>query len=92
MNDCTPALPHRLTLDNREKLMLTGVEDVARFDEDEIVLTTSAGSLIIKGAELHMEKLSLDGGEVHVSGRVDALTYEETRADRSGFFARLLGG
>ena len=92
MNDYTTALPHRLTLDNRERLTLTGVEDVARFDEDEIVLTTSAGSLLIKGSELHMEKLSLDGGEVHVSGRVDALTYEESRADRGGFFSRLLGG
>ena len=38
-----------------------------------------------------MEKLSLDGGEVRVSGRVDALNYEEKRAS-GGFFARLLGG
>ena len=45
----------------------------------------------IKGSELHMEKLSLDGGEVRVSGRVDTLSYEEKRAS-GGFFARLLGG
>ena len=38
-----------------------------------------------------LEKLSLDGGEVRVSGRVDALSYEEKRAS-GGFFARLLGG
>ena len=43
----TAAVPHRLTLDDREKLTLTGVEDVERFDEDEIVLTTAAGALII---------------------------------------------
>ena len=51
----TTAVPHRLTLDDREKLTLTGVEDVERFDEGEIVLSTSAGALIIKGSELHME-------------------------------------
>ena len=87
----TAAVPHRLTLDDREKLTLTGVEDVERFDEDEIVLSTTAGALIIKGSELHMEKLSLDGGDVRVSGRVDTLSYEEKRAS-GGFFARLLGG
>ena len=82
---------HRLELEGRERLTVCGVEDVERFDEDEIVLTTAAGALIIKGSELHMEKLSLDGGEVRVSGRVDTLSYEEKRAS-GGFFARLLGG
>ena len=86
-----PAEAHRLELTGREHLTVSGVEDVERFDEDEIVLTTAAGALIIKGSELHMEKLSLDGGEVRVSGRVDTLSYEEKRAS-GGFFARLLGG
>ena len=83
--------PHHVIMEERSKLSVTGVEDVERFDEDEIVLTTAAGALIIKGSELHMEKLSLDGGEVRVSGRVDTLSYEEKRAS-GGFFARLLGG
>lgn len=91
MNDYTTPVPHRLTLDDRQRLTLTGVEDVERFDEEEIVLNTSAGALIIKGSQLHMEKLSLDGGEVHVAGQVDGITYEEKRAS-GGFFSRLLGG
>lgn len=93
MNDYTreTAVPHRLSLDNRAKLTLTGVEDVERFDEEEIVMSTSAGALTIKGEELHIEKLSLDGGEIHVTGRVDALTYQAQRAS-GGFFSRLLGG
>ena len=93
MNDYTrdTAVPHRLSLDNRAKLTLTGVEDVERFDEEEIVLSTSAGALIIKGQELHIEKLSLDGGEIHVTGRVDSLVYEAPHS-AGGFFTRLLGG
>jgi len=85
------SVPHRLSLDNRAKLTLTGVEDVERFDETEIVMSTSAGALIIKGEELHIEKLSLDGGEIHVTGRVDSLTYEANHST-GGFFSRLLGG
>lgn len=93
MNDYTrdTAVPHRLSLDNRAKLTLTGVEDVERFDEEEIVMSTSAGALIIKGQELHIEKLSLDGGEIHVTGRVDSLSYEAQHSS-GGFFSRLLGG
>lgn len=85
------ALPHRLSLDDRSRLTLTGVVDVERFDELEIVMSTSAGALIIKGEDLHIEKLSLDGGEIHVTGRVDSLTYEASRSS-GGFFSRLLGG
>lgn len=83
--------PHRLSLDNRARLTLTGVEDVERFDEAEIVMSTSAGALMIKGEDLHIEKLSLDGGEIHITGRVDSLAYEASHAS-GGFFSRLLGG
>lgn len=93
MNDYTrdTEVPHRLSLDNRAKLTLTGVEDVERFDEEEIVMSTSAGALVIKGEQLHIEKLSLDGGEIHVTGRVDSLSYEAQHTS-GGFFSRLLGG
>ncbi|MBR1781740.1 MAG: sporulation protein YabP [Oscillospiraceae bacterium] len=82
--------PHRLTLDSREDLTLTGVEDVERFDENEIEMSTTAGTLTIRGEGLHIEKLSLDGGDLHITGRVDSLTYEARRSG-GGFFSRLLG-
>lgn len=93
MNDYTrdATLPHRLSLDDRAKLTLTGVEDVERFDETEIVMSTTAGALIVQGEELHIEKLSLDGGEIHITGRVDSLTYEAQHTS-GGFFSRLLRG
>ena len=56
------------------------MDDVDRFDENEIVMTTSAGTLIVTGESLHIGKLSLDGGELHVDGRIDSLLYED--ADR----------
>lgn len=85
-------LPHRMTLDDRSRLTLTGVEDVERFDDTEIVMNTTAGALIIQGETLHMEKLSLDGGEVHITGRVDSLTYQASHSTGGGFFSRLLRG
>ena len=52
---------HRLQLDGREKLTMSGVEDVERFDDTCIVLTTCAGTLVVSGEALHIGKLSLDG-------------------------------
>ena len=85
-------LPHRLTMDDRARLTLTGVEDVERFDDTEIVMNTTAGALIIVGETLHIEKLSLDGGEVHITGRVDSLTYQAGHSSGGSFFSRLLRG
>ena len=85
-------MPHRLELNNRERLTVSGVEDVARFDETGIVMTTSAGTLVVTGEGLHIGKLSLDGGELQVDGRIDSVTYEDDGLAAGGFFSRLFGG
>ena len=86
-----PAAGHRLELIGREHLTVTGVEDVERFDESGIVMSTSAGTLVVSGEDLHIGKLALDGGELHVDGRIDSVTYEEDVRGQGGFFSRLFG-
>lgn len=84
--------PHRVTLEERSALSVSGVEEVERFDENEIVMSTSRGTLVIRGEGLHIEKLSLDGGDLRVEGNVDALTYEDDGESRGGgLLARLFG-
>lgn len=90
-NNTVPAAEHRLELVGRERLTVSGVEDVDRFDETGIVMSTSAGMLVISGEELHIGKLALDGGELHVDGRIDSVSYEEDTQGRGGFFSRLFG-
>ena len=85
-------LHHRLELEGRERLTVSGVEDVERFDESCIVMSTCVGTLIISGEELHIGKLSLDGGELHVDGHIDAVTYEESAQQRgASLLSRLFG-
>ena len=83
-------LPHKLTLNERSRLTMTGVTEVVSFDDTSVVLHTSLGALIIQGQGLQLRTLSLEGGEVAVDGQVCALTYQETRTPRS-WLRRLFG-
>ena len=93
MTDRTMLSPsaHRLEIINREQLLVSGVEDVERFDETGIVMSTTARLLVITGEDLHIGKLSLDGGELSVTGRVDSVSYEEQSRSSQGLFSRLFG-
>ena len=89
--DATGGAPHHVVLEERRSLTVSGVEDVERFDETTIVLSTSRGSMVVSGENLHIEKLSLDGGDLKVEGEIDSISYEDDRpGERGGFFARLL--
>lgn len=83
--------PHKLNLDERKRLCLTGVTEVESFDEEMVVLHTTKGTLVVRGTGLHLQLLSLEGGQVHVDGTVNSLTYEDHTAGGSGFFSRLFG-
>ncbi len=84
-----PARFHSLQLEGREKLSLSGVEDVSGFDESLVVLSTSLGELYIRGKELRIERIDLDSGSLELRGHVQELSYEEPT--RGGFLARLFG-
>jgi len=69
---------HRLIFTGRANGTITGVVDVLSFDLAEILLETDQGMLMIKGNDLHVNRLTLEKGEVDVEGRIDSLTYSDT--------------
>lgn len=81
-------MPHSLSLEGRARLKLSGVKDVERFDENAVVLVTSAGGLVVYGSGLHIGRLSLETGELGIDGRVDRLIYTD-ESEVSGFWSRL---
>ena len=83
---------HHLVLEQRERLVISGVEEVESFDESSIVLSTVRGGLEVQGEGLHIERLSLDGGDLKVEGTIHALIYGTQERERGGLFRRLLGG
>lgn len=65
---------HKVTMTNRRSCTINGVNDVLSFDIHEILLETEQGMLMIKGDDLHVNRLTLDKGEVDVDGRIDSFT------------------
>ena len=81
---------HMLKLVGRAELTVTGVTEVARFDEDAVLLMTDMGQLLIQGEQLQLKELSVEGGRVAVSGTVGAISYTQEAAG-GGWLKRLLG-
>jgi sporulation protein YabP len=86
----TLQLPHKLTLNQREDLTMTGVTEVVSFDDTAVVLRTELGTLSVHGQQLQLKTLSVDGGQIAVEGSVSALIYEEPR-NKGGLLGRLFG-
>ena len=85
-----PARMHCLSMESREKLSVSGVDDVSGFDENLIVLTTGQGDLTICGQGLHIDRIDLDAGQLEVRGHIQELSYDEPA--RSGsLWSRLFG-
>lgn len=82
-------MPQNVIIEGRKKLIVTGVREVSRFDEDEIVLETIQGTLSIRGNDFKMERFSLDTGEVSATGFVTAFDYENDEPTSGGFLSRI---
>ena len=68
---------HKVTMTNRKSCVINGVNDVLSFDIHEILLETEQGMLMIKGDDLHVNRLTLEKGEVDIDGKIDSFTYSD---------------
>ena len=81
---------HNAILENRQRLMLTGVTDVESFDDKLVLIYTQLGELAIKGSQLHVSDLSTESGELTVEGEINSLTYgDKDRTKKLGIIGKL---
>lgn len=81
------AQQHLVSMENRQRMTLTGVNDVSSFSDTSVELKTSMGAMIIKGRGLSISKLNTDSGELNVNGEISMLQY--TKKNGGGFFTGL---
>lgn len=80
-----------IMMENREKLSVSGVVDVDSFDEETVILATELGALMIKGADLHINKLNVDTGELIIEGEIDSCVFNDSYSSKSkgSFLSRM---
>ncbi len=66
-----------IVIQNREKTVVTGVEDIHSFDDELVIVQTDLGLLTIKGENLKMNKLNLENNELIIEGRASAIAYSD---------------
>ena len=88
-NEFRPDLPHSLNLEERHRLAVTGVSEVLSFDDNQVVMDTALGLLTVEGEQLHVEKLSLDIGELSLEGSIQSMCYSHDRQKRGSFWSRV---
>lgn len=79
MEEAQTKKTHKLVVNNRKTSLVTGVLDVLSFDLTEILLETEQGMMMVKGNDLHVNRLSLEKGEVDLSGSIDSIAYSDMK-------------
>ena len=85
----SPNMPHNVIIENKEKISITGVYDVRSFDENEVILVTSGGSMSVCGEDLRVEKLSVESGEIVIEGCILCIEYNEKDIRHESFWSKI---
>ncbi|MBE5935774.1 MAG: sporulation protein YabP [Lachnospiraceae bacterium] len=68
---------HTSVMNDRKHVELQGVKNVISFDTEEVLLDTTLGGLLIKGAQLNINQLDLEKGLVEIDGKINAMIYSD---------------
>ncbi len=82
---------HNIRINERANTEISGVESVLSFDETSVIMQTSAGILSVDGEGLNVKKLDLEGGEVILDGKVNALYYPMGESKKTSLFSKIFG-
>ena len=83
-------MSHKLVMTGREKLVVSGVEDVDSFDDDKVIAYTTEGVMTAKGAEFRINRLNVENGELEIQGEIDSIEYADGhKSDKGGFLGKI---
>ena len=81
-------LNHNITINERKNIIISGVKKIESFDNEEFLLETTMGNIIIKGTELEIIKLDTYQGTVSIKGTINSLNYDSIKKEE-GVFSKL---
>ena len=88
-NSSAIASSHSVTLEDRNRLTVEGVEDIIGYDEQSITAKTPLGEMTVHGSDLKIIRMSTDMGELVAEGNIVSVTYSDIRQESGGFWNRV---
>ena len=87
MQDKNVKTDHNIIIENRRTMTISGITDVDSFDEKAVCLYTQLGELTIQGKELHIDAMSIETGDMTITGDIWSVVYGDK--DRKGAVSAL---
>ncbi|MEG1971717.1 MAG: sporulation protein YabP [Oscillospiraceae bacterium] len=81
--------PHTVLIKSRSSLTLTGINDIESFNEEQVLVYTAEGELVIGGQGLHIGKIDVDLGELTLVGQIDSLEYTDNPIQGKNIWEKL---
>ena len=75
VNDKNFSAKHNVIMENREKLTVSGINEVESFDEQTVVLKSTMGNMTVKGDDLKVSSFDVQTGDLHLTGNIVAIVY-----------------
>jgi sporulation protein YabP len=93
MDKVDAVITHGVILNERSNLTISGVKKIDSFDNEEFLMETSMGYLIVKGEGLEIVKLDTYQGNVNIKGKINSISYVDDIKNKDkedgGVFNRL---
>ena len=82
---------HSVSINERKNISISGVKKIDSFDNEEFLMDTIMGYMIIKGEELEIVKLDTFQGNVVIKGKFNSLAYMDNgkKNKEEGVFSKL---
>lgn len=90
MLESISTVSHQLQISERKQIMLTGIKKINSFDNEEFLMESTMGMILLKGSELEIVKLDTHDGNVSIKGKIDSFTYmDDKKSKEDSFLAKL---
>jgi len=87
-----PNYNHSITIIERKSILVTGVKKIDSFDDEEFLMETIMGYLILKGSDMELLKLDTLQGNVSIKGHLNSFAYVDDgvkKEKENSFIGRL---
>lgn len=81
----------KISIIDRKSLSIIGINNVEAFDNEEFIISTNYGRILLKGEGLEILKLDVQNGNISIKGKINSLAYIDASmsSNKEGVFKKL---